>query len=124
MTIERSRINCRNRQRFLSTKQRPEQIRGPPTLVPWARLRSRPAGQPPEALPYKGRYDVFEIIGDMVLVNLGFAVKEFLRNYPQLGHVSSKNFTKPVLDAHISLAGPAPIQWVPKTLPGGKASEG
>jgi len=60
----------------------------------------------------------------MLLVNLGFVVKEFLRNYPQLGHASSKSFTKPFPGAHISVAHPPPIQWVPETLPGGKASEG
>jgi hypothetical protein len=79
MTIEGSQFNSRQRQGFLSSKQRPEQIRGPPTLVSWTRLRDGQVGQPPESLTYKGRY-VFEIIGDMVLVNLAYVVKEFLRN--------------------------------------------
>jgi hypothetical protein len=96
MTTERSRFNVRQRQRIYSSKQRQEQIRGPPTLISWTRLRGGQARQPPEPLTYKGRYDVFEIIGNMVSVNLDFVVKEFLRNYPQLGHVSSKSFTQPI----------------------------
>jgi hypothetical protein len=124
MTTEGSRFNSRQRQRIYSSKQRQEQIRRPPTLVSWTRLRGGQAGQPPEPLTYKGRYDVFEIIGNMVLVNSDFVVKEFLRNYPQLGHVSSKSFTQPFPGAHISVADPPPIQWVPTILPGGKASEG
>ena len=55
-----------------------------------------PAGQPPEAPTDKRCKDVTEIIGNMVLVNIGFYIgKNFSEICPQFGHAPSKLFTSP-----------------------------
>jgi hypothetical protein len=122
MTVEGSRFNFRQRQRFLSSKQRPQQIRGPPALVSWTRLRSRPAGQPPGPLPY----DALSRLSNNLRYGVSKPRFRSERISPKLSaswQAPSKSFAKPVLGAHISLSGPAPIQWLPETLPGGKASQ-
>jgi hypothetical protein len=52
----------------------------------------------PRVPTYKGRYNFTEIIGNVVLINMGFhRRKTRSRNLPQFGHAPSKRFASPDL---------------------------
>jgi hypothetical protein len=60
-----------------------------------AGLRCGPPRRLPRATTCEGSYGVTGIIGNMVLVRSFFPhAKEFLRKFPQFGHVTSKIFAR------------------------------